>query len=75
MTNKEKYAETYAQAFVEAYPELPAERTKFLIEKAVATVLGLGIRGVNIDAPAFKLTSKKLKIKHTLTAIEEFLAA
>jgi len=70
--NQEKYVATYAQAFVESYPELPAERTQFLIEKAIAAVVK-SIRGVNLDAPAFKLTAKKLGIKNTFKAVEAFL--
>jgi len=75
MTNKEKYATTYTQAFIDSYPELPAERSKHLIENAVRHVTTLGVGRVIIDGAAFKLTSKRLGIKHTKKAITEYLNA
>ena len=73
MTNKETFAQTYSQAFIDSYPQLPAEHSKGLIEKALKAALE-NIRVVNIDGAAFKLTSKRLGIKHTYKAIEEYLA-
>ncbi len=71
--NKKLYAETYADCFIEAYPELPAAQSKILIKKAMLTALK-NIRSVNIDGKAFKATSKELGIKHTYKAIEKFLS-
>lgn len=71
-TNKEIYAETYAQAFQDSYPNLPVEKTNDLIAKAVS-VATQNIRSVDIGGAAFKLTSKRLGIKHTYTAIAEYL--
>jgi hypothetical protein len=73
MTNKETYASTYSQAFIDSYPHLPAEQSKMLIEKALKVALD-NIDNVLIDGAAFKLTSKRLGIKHTKTAIKEYLA-
>lgn len=70
--NKKLYAETYAECFIKAYPELPAAQSKALIEKAMLSALR-DIRSVNIDGKAFKATSKELGIKHTYKAIEKFL--
>lgn len=72
MNNKAKYAEVYLQAFKESYPQLPIEHSIHLIQKAVDAALK-DIRAVNIDSPAFKLTSKRLGIKHTYKAIREYL--
>ena len=74
MTNKETYAATYSQAFIDSYPQLPAEHSKGLIEKALKVALE-NIKVVNIDGTAFKETSKRLGIKHTYTAIQEYLNA
>lgn len=72
MTNAATYAKTYAQAFVDSYPQLPAEQAKGLIEKALTVALQ-DIGAVSIDGAAFKLTSKRLGIKHTKKAIAEYL--
>lgn len=72
MTNKEKYAATYSQAFIDAYPKLPASASSSLIEKALKAALE-NIRIVDINGIAFKETSKRLGIKHTYTAIQEYL--
>jgi hypothetical protein len=74
MTNKDRFAATYAASFVEAYPQLPADRCKELIEKATKVALE-NIRVVTISTPGFKLTAKKLGIKCTYKAFEEFLNA
>lgn len=74
MTNKDTYASTYSQAFAETYPQLPVEHAKGLIEKALKVALQ-DIRSVNIDGAAFKLTSKRLGIKHNYKAIAEYLNA
>ena len=74
MTNKETYASTYSQAFVDSYPQLSAVQSKHLIEKALKVALE-NIKIVNIDGNAFKLTSKRLGIKHTYAAIQEYLNA
>ena len=74
MTNKDTYASTYSQAFIDSYPQLPAEQSKMLIEKALKVALE-NIKSVSIDGAAFKLTSKRLGIKHTYTAIQEYLNA
>lgn len=74
MTNKDTYAATYSQAFQDAYPHLPVEAAKPLIEKALKVALE-NIRSVNIDGAAFKETSKRLGIKHNYTAIQEYLNA
>lgn len=71
-TNKQKYSETYIQAFKDSYPMLPVERANDLIAKALDTALK-NIKSVQIDGAAFKLTSKRLGIKHTYTAIQEYL--
>ena len=72
MTNKDTYAATYSQAFIDAYPQLPAANAKGLIEKALKVALE-NIRSVNIDGAAFKATSKTLGIKHTYKDIEAYL--
>ncbi len=74
MTNKEIYAATYSQAFQDSYPQLPVEASKGLIEKALKAALE-NIKVVNIDGAAFKETSKRLGIKHSYTAINEYLNA
>lgn len=74
MTNKETYAATYSQAFVDSYPQLPAEAAKVLIETAIKKALQ-DIRCVNIDGPAFKLTSERLGIKHNYKDIQAYLNA
>jgi hypothetical protein len=74
MTNKELFAKTYAAVFVECYPELPAAESQKRIEM-VAKVACENIRRVLLDGKAFKLTSKRLGIKHTYKAYEEFLNA
>lgn len=74
MTNKETYAATYSQAFIDAYPQLPAENARALIEKALSIALE-DIRSVNIDGAAFKAVSKKLGIKHTYKDIQAYLNA
>ena len=74
MTNKDKYAATYSQAFIDSYPQLPAEQSKMLIEKALKVALD-NIDNVLIEGAAFKLTSKRLGIKHTKKAIKEYLNA
>ena len=71
-TNKQIYNETYFNCFAECYPMLPMDKATNLMQKAMETALK-DIRSVNIDSPAFKATSKKLGIKHTYKAIEEFL--
>lgn len=72
MTNEEKYAATYSQAFIDTYPQLPAEHSRGLIEKTLKAALE-NIKVVNIDGAAFKETSKRLGIKHTYKAIQEYL--
>lgn len=72
MTNKDTYAQTYSQAFVDSYPQLPAESAKGLIEKSLKVALQ-DIKSVNINGVAFKLTSKRLGITHTYKAIQEYL--
>ena len=72
MDNKTKFAEVYTQAFIDSYPEFPAEKSANLIMRAVATATS-NIRSVAIDGKAFKLTAKRLGIKHTYTAFEAFL--
>lgn len=74
MTNKDTYASTYSQAFIDSYPQLPAAQSKMLIEKALKVALE-NIKSVSIDGAAFKETSKRLGIKHTYTAIQEYLNA
>lgn len=74
MTNKDKYAATYSQAFIDSYPQFPAEQSKLLIEKALKVALE-NIYMVLIEGVAFKLTSKRLGIKHTKKAIQEYLNA
>ncbi len=71
-TNKQIFARVYAESFREAYPALPVEGTEHLIEKAIAAALD-NIRGVSIDGAAFKATFKKLGIKPTYKAVDEFL--
>lgn len=73
-TNKDTYASTYSQAFIDSYPQLPAGQSKALIEKALKVALE-NIDIVLISGAAFKLTSKRLGIKHTKTAIKEYLNA
>jgi hypothetical protein len=73
MTNTEKFKTTYSAAFIDCYPALPAAASAGLIEKALGAALK-NIRAVNIDGAAFKETCKRLGIKHTYKAIEEFLA-
>lgn len=69
------YCETYAKAFREAYgAKLGVEaRVEELIKKALA-VACKDIYAVNIDGTAFKMTSKRLGIKHTKKAIAEYLS-
>lgn len=74
MTNKETYAATYSQAFIDAYPQLPAANSEALIEKALKVALE-NIKIVSIDGAAFKETSKRLGIKHSYAAIQEYLNA
>lgn len=74
MTNKETFASTYSQAFIDTYPQFPVQHSKGLIEKALKAALE-NIKAVNIDGAAFKETSKRLGIKHTYTAIQEYLNA
>lgn len=71
-TNKEKFAQTYAQAFVDSYPQFDAARQRHLIEKAIGAALA-DIRSVSIDGAAFKLTAKRLGIKCTYKAFDAFL--
>ena len=71
-TNKEIYAETYTQAFADIYTQWPVEKHKDLVAKALTVALP-NIRAVDISGPAFKLTSKRLGIKHNYTAIAEYL--
>lgn len=71
MTNKETFAATYAQAFQDSYPQLNVEKSKPLIEKATKIALE-NIHQVNINGAAFKLTFKRLGIKHTKKAVSEF---
>lgn len=75
MSNKENFATAYSQAFIDSYPHLPAERSKHLIENAVSTLTTQSIRRVIIDSPAFRLTCKRLGIKCTYKAIEEYFGA
>jgi hypothetical protein len=72
MENKEIFAATYTQSFLDAYPQLGAANSAPLIEKAIATALK-NIRIVSIEGAAFKLTAKRLGIKHSYKAFEEFL--
>ena len=72
MTNKETFAALYAESFKESYPHLDIQKTEHLIQKATETALN-NIRSVLIDTPAFKLTCKKLGIKNTYIAIEQYL--
>ncbi len=74
MNNKERYAKAYTESFIECYPDMPAEKSKHLIEKAISVACE-DIYRILIEGAAFKLTSKKLKIKHTKKAIKEFLDA
>ena len=74
MTNKETYAATYTQAFIDSYPQLPAAASAGLIEKALKAAME-NIKVVNIDGAAFKETSKRLGIKHTYAAIQQYLNA
>jgi len=71
MSNKDKFAEVYAQAFIDSYPQLPAEKSKDLIQKATRAATN-NIRGVSLDGAAFKLTAKRLGIKCTYKAFEAF---
>jgi hypothetical protein len=72
MTNKEKFAETYAQAFSETHPQFTSERMRELVTRAVKRSCD-DIKCVSIDGEAFKLTAKRLGIKHTYKAFSEFL--
>lgn len=74
MTKKETFAATYATAFVDSYPDLLADKSKHLIENAVKVLTEQSIRRCIIDSPAFRLTCKRLGIKCTYKAIEEYLA-
>ena len=74
MNNKEKFAAIYTQSFIDSYPQLPAAQSAPLIAKAIAAACEC-IRAVNIDGAAFKLTAKRLGIKHTYKAFEEFFKA
>lgn len=72
MTNKELYAKTYAEAFKECYPQFNIDQAQTLTIKTLEVALR-DIRSVNIDSPGFKLTAKKLGIKNTYKAIDEFI--
>lgn len=74
MTNKETFAATYSQAFMDSYPQLKAEQSKHLIEKALKVALE-NIRVISLEGAAFKLTCHRLGIKRTYKAIEEYLAS
>lgn len=71
-TNRETFAQVYEQSFKEAYPQLPADKAEGLIKKAIYTALA-DIKSVSIDGAAFKLTAKKLGIKRTYKAFQEYL--
>jgi len=71
-TKKDIFANTYAKAFAESYPQLPAGKSADLIQKAMNVAL-TNIRAVLIDSPAFKLTCSKLGIRCSYKAIEEYL--
>ena len=73
MNNRDKFAETYAKAFAESYPQIDTTNTASLIAKATAAALG-NIRHVDIRRPAFRLTCKRLGIACTFKAIEAFLS-
>ena len=72
MTNKEKFAEAYAEAFQEAYPNLDVKSSKALISKTIAIALK-NIYKVSITGEAFKLTCSKLGINHSHEAIATFV--
>jgi len=73
LTPREIYSRTYTQAFKDTYKDIiPTDKQETLIAKALAVALD-NIDNVIIDAPAFKLTAKRLKIKNTKKAIKEFL--
>lgn len=58
-SHRELFAETYTQAFQDTYPELPIEKSVCLIKKAIEKATA-DIRVVIINAPAFRLTAKRL---------------
>lgn len=72
-SRKQEFARVYAQAFRDSYPQLDTAQTQFLIEKATAKACE-NIRNVIIDGGAFKLTAKRLNIKHTYKAFDAFLS-
>ena len=72
MTNREKFAAVYTQAFVDSYPHLPAADSADKINKVITTATE-NIRSVIIDGAAFRLTAKRLGIKHSYKSFEEFL--
>ena len=78
MTNKEKFAATYAQAFRECYAEKMKDQSDAYvtgrIEKLVEVACG-NFNAISIDGAAFKLTAKRLKIKYTRKAFKEFIEA
>lgn len=71
-SNVETFCSTYAKAFADSYPQLDSERCSGLIEKALAAACQ-DIGRVDINGAAFKLTSKRLGIKHTKKSIAEYL--
>ena len=73
MNRRETFAATYSQAFRDSYPQLDASKMQSLIEKATAKACE-NIRAVIIDGAAFKLTAKRLGIKHTYKAFDAYLS-
>lgn len=70
---KATFAAAYAQAFRDSYPQFDVSKTATLIEKAVAAACA-NIRGIAINGAAFKLTAKRLGIKHTYKAFDAYLS-
>jgi len=75
MTNKEKFRETYAQAFREVqhyYIHLRDVNPQKLIDDVMKVALdNIGL--VQINTPAFELTTKRLGIRHTYRSIAKYL--
>ena len=73
-TNRKIFIETFTQAFVHANPNFPINANSPVLEKWINDALS-DIRKVSIAGDAFKITCKRLRIKHTYKAIEEYLSA
>jgi hypothetical protein len=71
VTNTEKFNATYPACFTEAFPGMPEDRRKILVEKSLA-IFPEAPRRVILDSPALKLTAKRLGIENTYKAWEEF---